>query len=217
MRESDTTDREQTRSPEGAMPAKAGSSADSQPVPLPVPEALSTRSMRALKTDAIDFATGRSSGEGDRDYWFLDRILSPVLTAAGPLFLFICLAYLVAEAFSDRGIDGGVRSLAGSLIPLVLVLYLVRFQSELIDTLLSVPSLLGILLSFGAGIGIMLLITGVGRFQDLPVIEFALSGVLWLLVFGRQGGAENSIFSWYYGLSLGFLTYIAVQGFPVLH
>ncbi len=59
----------------------------------------------------------------------------------------------------------------------------------------------------------MALIRFLGR---VPITEVVLSGIFSALVFCYASIRESKVFTYYYGMILGFLIYIVVLGFPVL-
>lgn len=53
-------------------------------------------------------------------------------------------------------------------------------------------------------------------FGRVPITEVVLSGIFSALVFSYASIRGTKAFAYYYGITLGFLTYIVVLGFPAL-
>jgi len=167
---------------------------------------------RAARTDLV-LVHGGTQDQSNWGQWLLHKIIHPFAVSATPLFILALMVYFLSLAFGE-GIYRGIRSFASVLLPLIVVTYIFIFQKTQLEKL-GEPSVLkwGFLASLLTGFGTMALIRFVGR---VPVTEVVLSGIFSALVFCYAGIRESKVFSYYYGMILGFLIYIVVLGFPVL-
>lgn len=166
---------------------------------------------RAARTDIVLVHGGAL--ESNWGLWLLHKVLHPFAIFATPLFILGLIVYFLVSAFGE-GIYPGVRSFAGVLLPLIVVTFLFVFQRPQLEKL-GEPRMLkwGFVASLLTGFGAMALVRFVGR---VPITEVVLSGIFSALVFCYAGIRENKVFAYYYGMMLGFLTYIVVLGFPAL-
>lgn len=167
---------------------------------------------RAARTDLV-LVHGGTPYQGNWGLWLLHEILHPFAVSATPVFILGLMVYFLFSAFGE-GIYPGVRSLAGVLLPLIVVTFMFVFQKARLEKL-GEPNVLkwGFYASVVTGFGAMALIRFFGR---MPVTEVVLSGIFSALVFSYASIRENKVFAYYYGMILGFLIYIVVLGFPVL-
>lgn len=137
------------------------------------------------------------------------------LTVYGtPIFLALIVLYLVIQAFS-QGFTTGLRSLAGSLFPLVMASFLYVFNRELLRRTADVSTVVGFLSGFAMGIVLMLVLEVMRRVAGIPLGEIMVSGCFSLLVFSSISSPGDKVFVYYYGTLTGLLVYVIVRGFPL--
>ncbi|HEX2713337.1 MAG TPA: DUF1330 domain-containing protein [Candidatus Acidoferrales bacterium] len=167
---------------------------------------------RAATTDLV-LVRGGTPEQSNWGYRLLQKILHPFAVFATPLFILGLMVYFLVLAFGE-GIYPGVRSFAGALLPLIVVTFMSIFQKTQLERLGDTRVLRwGFFASVLIGFGMMALIRSFGR---EPIAEVVLSAIFSVLVFCYASIRGTKVFAYYYGIILGFLTYIVVLGFPVL-
>jgi len=166
----------------------------------------------AVRADLV-LVHGGAPDQSNWGYWLLHKILHPFAVSATPLFILALIVYFLFLAFRE-GIYPGVRSFASVLLPLIVAAYMFIFQKQQVEKL-GEPDIQkwGFYASVVTGFGTMALIRFFGR---VPVTQVVLSGIFSALVFCYAGTRESKVFTYYYGMILGFLTYIVLLGFPAL-
>lgn len=146
----------------------------------------------------------------------INKLIHPFTVVLTPVFTLILIVYFVIKAF-QTDLYSGIRSFAGTLLPLVMVTFIFIFHSHLIGSVLgkiSVPISAGF--SFVLGIIVMIIVrTFSSSHSAVPAAEILLSGSFSLLVFSYIHISEKKILAYYYGMVCGFLTYIIFFGFPI--
>ncbi len=167
---------------------------------------------RAARTDLVLVRGGTPEGS-NWGLWLLQKVLHPFAISATPLFILGLIVYFLFSAFG-KGIYPGVRSFAGVLLPLIVMTFMFLFHKAQLEKLGDTRVLQwGFFASVLTGFGALALIHFFGR---VPITEVVLSGIFSALVFCYASIRESKVFTYYYGMILGFLIYIVVLGFPVL-
>ena len=143
----------------------------------------------------------------------ITRGIYPIAFVATPGFLLVLMIYFISRAFS-QSLGAGVRSFAAVLLPLMVLGLLKTFQKERIRRAESFSNTLVFALTLLVGILVMELLTIAPT--GVPLAELVLSGSFSVLLFSHAALPENrekAIF-YYFGMILGFLSYVVVLGFP---
>lgn len=147
--------------------------------------------------------------------FLINKILHPFAIFMTPSILLALLIFNVAKSF-NYSFRVGFSSLAGAILPLIIMTFLYVFQRDWILILERTKILVGFLVSFICGILIMI---GVSFFltikSGVPIIEIILSGSFSLLVFSYTIIKDSKVLSYYYGTMCGFLIYIIIWGLPL--
>ncbi len=132
----------------------------------------------------------------------------------------ICI-YLVLSAFNIDAATG-IRSTAGSLLPLVIGGFLAVFKRDLFDRASALPPPVAFLAAVAFGVVVMLLLKNIAALRSTPVAELVVAAGLTILVYapGSMPGisAEKTRsdvwMAYYFGVVSGMLAYIVLIGFP---
>jgi len=159
--------------------------------------------------------TNGNSSETDRTKFKAIYGFARSLTVYGtPIFLALIGLYLIIQAFS-QSFTIGLRSLAGSLFPLVMGSFLYVNNRELLRRTAEVSTVVGFLSGFAMGIILMLVLEVMRRATGIPVGEFVVWGCFSVLVFSSISSPGDKVFVYSYGLLSGLLVYVIVRGFPL--
>lgn len=132
----------------------------------------------------------------------------------GTLAILILIAlYLVLAAFG-RGFAGGVRSLAGVLLPVVVASFLYVFRRTVLQRLAAVPTFTGLGAGLVLGVLTMVALQYLGRGVSVPLAELVVSACLSVLVFSAAADPADRGLAWYYGVLCGLLVYLVIWGVP---
>ena len=107
--------------------------------------------------------------------WLINSVVHPFVIFATPTFLLSLIIYLVTISFVD-GIYDGVRSLAGALLPLILVIFIFIFQSDLIKNLEKFSTIVNFGIALMVGLIVMAIIKIYSQDNSIPLTEIVLSG-----------------------------------------
>ncbi len=131
-----------------------------------------------------------------------------------PGCLGLIASYLVFAAF-EQSFAAGLRSLAGTLLPVVIASFLYVFRRGALEQVAGLSTFIG----FAGGRGMGLLAMGALRFlrhsAALPLPELVVSGCFSVLVFSSAAGQEDRGLAWYYGVMCGLLVYLVFWGLPM--
>lgn len=110
-------------------------------------------------------------------------VVHPLITVATPVIIVFFIYSFVARAFAV-GFEPGIRSLAGALLPLVLMTFVYLFNKDLLDYFAKVNLVVGFVVSLFWG----LIVMGIVAVMNIlparaPIGELALSGSVVILVF----------------------------------
>lgn len=156
---------------------------------------------------------------GTMDDWgsrLVNYFVHPFTIIATPVFLLLLTVFFVIQGFSTD-VYVGIRSLAGALLPLILITFIHIFNQDLLIKLGNVNILISFSVSLVWGILIMAILHIFGSFFPLaavPVKEVVLSGSFAILVYSYVQATANRALSYYYGMISGFLIYVIVFGIP---
>jgi hypothetical protein len=152
-------------------------------------------------------------GNNDRAEEF-DVILDavrPIAVAATIVALLAMILYLVARAFAEEP-STGVRSIAGALLPLLAVTYLSIRHEQKLEYIEVVPRPLAFAVSLLLGVLL------VSRLSDgssgAPTNELLASGCFSFLLFCRRSVSRDRSMSFFFGILLGALGFVALSGPP---
>jgi hypothetical protein len=143
----------------------------------------------------------------------VDHVLYPIALFAAPAFLVVLTVYFVAQAFS-RSAGDGVRSFAAVLMPLMVLALLVAFKRSSLRRAAAVPNLWVFVATLGIGLAVMTLLKFTPT--SVPVPELVISASFSILIFSRVALGRDKMMFYYFGMVLGFLTYVIVLGFPTM-
>ncbi len=183
---------------------------DVEEMPDPVSAAV-----RQVSVDALD-APAPDPKRDNAAVWLHDAVLYPIITKGPALGLAVLLGFVIVNTYLDEGRDAAIRSLAASLIPLVMFEYLARFQRDVLLKILPSSAILGVILFFGLGMAAMFTMEEVGNHtKHWPMNEVLVSAALATVLYAEKIGQGRNVLSWYYGILLGFLVYVVWQGVPI--
>jgi hypothetical protein len=152
---------------------------------------------------------------GNWGEYLVNKVLHPFAVFATPTFILILMVFFVGRAFNS-GINNGVRSFAGVILPLIIMTYIFIFQKDLIAILGKINTILSFFISLFWGFLVMVLISILSTSTSgIPIKEIILSGSFSILVFSYVSIRENKMLSFYYGIIAGFLFFIIFFGFPI--
>jgi len=158
----------------------------------------------------------------DLDDWgghftFIYKIVHPFIILITLLFIFFLMCSFVIHAFATGNSYAGIRSFAGVLLPIVIIVFIFKFQKELLEEIIGrISAFTGFFLFLIVGFLSMIMIRLLGYGSAIPIMELVLSGSFSVLVFSYANLRHSKILSFYYGIICGFLIYIVFLGFPVL-
>ena len=145
----------------------------------------------------------------------ITRGIYPIAFVATPGFLLVLMVYFISRAFSDS-LGAGVRSFSAVLLPLMVLGLLRTFQKERLQRAERFSNTVVLALTMLVGILVMELLTIAPT--RVPLAELVLSGSFSVLLFSHAALPENKekAMFYYFGMILGFLSYVVVLGFPGL-
>ena len=159
--------------------------------------------------------TNGSSSEADRSKLQAIYDFARSLTVYGtPVFLALIGLYLIVQAFS-QSFTIGLRSLAGSLFPLVMASFLYVFNRELLRRAADVSTVAGFFSGFAMGVILMSVLEVMRGVTGIPLGEIVVSGCFSMLIFASISSPGDKVFVYYYGTLTGLLVYVIVRGFPI--
>jgi hypothetical protein len=151
-----------------------------------------------------DLPSPLGSRRADRGLVFIRKFVFPVFQALTAVCLLVTLVVLVAGG-AGKGLGPLVRSLAGVLLPIVLLAMVFNFLPQILKRAETLPAII----SFGGmtvlGFGAMaVLLAGPA---GAPVRELVMSASLCLLATSALWIEGDTGFAFYAGLVIGFLLY----------
>lgn len=176
-----------------------------------------TRESRTLMTEPTSPNTRRDLGQREpRADWgsqLIQHVLYPFALVGAPVFLAGFLVYLVAQSFADSA-DDGIRSFASVLLPLMGVTFLLTFRrDEASEQAEKVPLWLAFVATFVIG---MIAVQLLSVSTTAPIAELILSASFSILVFSYVSLERQKMFAYYFGMVIGFLTFVVLFGFPAV-
>ena len=156
--------------------------------------------------------------EKEQDNWgtfAITRIIYPIAFVATPGFLLVLMVFFISRAFSSS-LAAGVRSFSAVLLPLMVLGLLRTFQRDRLRRAERFNNTLVFSLTLLVGILVMELLTIAPT--GVPLAELVLSGSFSVLLFSHAALPQNKdkAMFYYFGMILGFLSYVVVLGFPSL-
>lgn len=151
------------------------------------------------------------------DNWgvfLINKVIHPFVMVVPPVFLVVLMVLFLVKAFG-LGAQPGIRSLAGALLPIIIVTFIYVFRRDLLASLGRIPTLVSFLCAMATGILTLALIRGFAYSSGMPVIQVMLSGCMSILVFSYVTFEGAKMLSYYFGMIVGFLLYIIIFGSPV--
>lgn len=156
---------------------------------------------------------GRQAPQTDWGSRLIQNVLYPLALVGAPVFLAGFLVYLVVQAFGDS-IDDGIRSFASVLLPLMGVTFLLTFRrEEASEQAERVPLWLAFVATFVIG---MIAVQLLSISTTAPIAEIVLSASFSILVFSYMSLERQKMFAYYFGMVIGFLSFIVIFGFPAI-
>ena len=149
------------------------------------------------------------------DNWgteLVERVLYPFAIFVTPLFILSLIVFFVADDFRNS-LNDGVRSFAAVLLPLMVLTFLVTFRRDDLSKAGRAPNVLTFSLMLIAGVIVMAVLS---FSSSIPLAELLLSGTFAVLVFSYVALPKDKMVSYYFGVILGFLLFVVVNGFPNL-
>lgn len=144
----------------------------------------------------------------------IEQLIHPATVIGVPSIIFGLLLFAIFNSSND--FSQCVRSICAAILPFLLMTYLYKFQSFVLENLAKVDSWLSFLVSLIWGFALMFLIRILHEnAEKLPVLELILSFTLSLLLFSYASTPNSEILSYYYGIVSGFVCYVAFLGLPI--
>lgn len=134
-----------------------------------------------------------------------------VITMVGTLLILLSMAIFLLWAQFQAGFDQGFRSLAGLLLPWIIITFLYKtinpqeWTTEITGIGLFIVFVISGIIGFLIVPGMIVISTILS--PGVPVREVIISGVLSIMLYGRL----NTIF---YGVFSGLLLFLILRGFP---
>jgi hypothetical protein len=145
----------------------------------------------------------------------ITRGIYPIAFVATPGFLLVLMVFFVSRAFS-HSLGAGVRSFSSVLLPLMVLGLMRTFQKERLRRAERFNNTLVLGLTLLIGVAVMQLLTIAPT--GIPLAELVLAGSFSVLLFSHAALPENKdkAMFYYFGMILGFLSYVVILGFPSL-
>jgi hypothetical protein len=145
----------------------------------------------------------------------ITRVIYPIAFVATPGFLLVLMVFFISRAFSNS-LGAGVRSFSAVLLPLMVLGLMRTFQRDRLRRAERFNNTLVFSLTLLVGILVMELLTIAPT--GVPLAELVLSGSFSVLLFSHAALPQNKdkAMFYYFGMILGFLSYVVVLGFPSL-
>lgn len=164
----------------------------------------------------------KMTDEHSTDNWgtgFVETKLHPLAVAVMPLFHLVLILALLFRAFSD-GLLVGTRSLAATLLPLMLLTYLYLNRTESDSSVAhkpDTPTARRLRFALGAAVGIAMLallnaLAPVG--PRIPIREVIVSSSLSALIFSDTILESGRSKPYYFGNMIGSLLYFVLFSLP---
>jgi len=138
-----------------------------------------------------------------------------LVVGATAVFLFVVALHLLDRAF-EQGPYTGLRSLAGVLLPVVVLGFTLLLRRRGLERTPGPAPLAGFALLMLLGVAVMAVLDFVYPGPGIPVAELVVSTALALLSLSSARFQQRAVLAQYCGFLTGVLGYIVVLGFPAL-
>jgi len=146
---------------------------------------------------------------------FIKKLLHPLIISSTAIFLLVLNIAYIWNAFEQ---GTGIRSVAATLVPAIVVIFIYQYNASLLDSVLGRGNAATrFFIGLVWGISMVLVIRYLGNHVSVPIPEFLLSATFSLLVLGNvssQDGKLPEIPAYYYGMVVGTLFYVMLFGAP---
>lgn len=140
--------------------------------------------------------------------------IAQFIAVYGTLAALVLIALSLVLGAFGRGVGPGARSVAGVLLPVVVMSFLYVFRRQTLERLAGVPTAAGFILGLVLGLLTMVALEYLGRVVAAPLPELVVSSCLSVLVFSTAAGQGDRGLVWYYGVLCGLLAYVVFVGVP---
>ena len=144
--------------------------------------------------------------------WVIQHIVHPLIVLVVPLTCFLAVVSFIGHSWR-RSSGDGVRSLAGSLLPFVIVMCVFIFQPSIFTEVVIANTLVSFVVALLLGLCLPFL----AKWKDGsagPVGAFSFAAIFSILVFSYVAIRDDHVFMVFYGFAIGLLSHITFIGGP---
>jgi len=142
--------------------------------------------------------------------WLIQHIVHPLVVLVIPLTCFLAVISFIGHNWR-RSAGDGVRSLAGSLLPFVIVMCVFIFQPSIFTEVVVANTLVSFFISFLLGFCMPFLAKWKGGSAG-PLGAFSFAAIFSILIFSYAAIRDDHVFMVFYGFAIGLLSHVAFIG-----